>query len=371
MLYKQKERADAIERAQALLRGAKTAGRQMTASERAQVESVIAEVKAIDDHRERAKENDALMARIDSFGPHVDDDDERGPGQLFSESQKEALTRAARTKSTFGATVRFKAPSLESSIGLPTTGTGVVEATSPKGVTSLRNLFDVQLAPGPTVRYYVVGNGTAAVVAEGALKPDAGITTSPVDAALVKIALTFQVSDELREDAPFLVDAIQRQAVRGVLVKENEEIVAALAGASGILTATGASANALDIIATEIGDQQAINGVQPTALVLNPTNLAAIRVAKASTGGSYFIDPLSSGPTSVHGVPLVPTAAVPPGTMYLLGEGFGTFYSRNVLRVETGWSGDDWDRNLMSTRVEERVLPAITVPALVTKITLT
>ncbi len=50
-----------------------------------------------------------------------------------------------------------------------------------------------------------MNTATAAVVAEGALKPDAGVTTTAVDLALEKIATTSKVSDELAEDAPFLL----------------------------------------------------------------------------------------------------------------------------------------------------------------------
>lgn len=268
--------------------------------------------------------------------------------------------------------MQFKAPALVSTIGLPPVGSDTYETPAAKGVTALRELFQQQDAESATVRYYVVGTGTAGIVAEGALKPDAGITTEAKDAELLKIATTFKFSDELFEDAEYLVASIGQQAVMGVLVKENEEIVTALGGTSGILTATGTAATALDVIATEIGDQQAINGLTPSALILNPTNLAAIRTAKAATGGQYFIDPLSTGPSAVHGVPLVPTAAVAPGTMYLVSPGFGAFYTRGRgLRIESGLTADDFMTNMVTVRVEERVLPVITMPSLVTKITLT
>jgi hypothetical protein len=53
------------------------------------------------------------------------------------------------------------------------------------------------------VRDYKLTTGTAAVVPEGALKPDAGVISTAVDTGLKKIA-PFTVSDGLSEDAPFL-----------------------------------------------------------------------------------------------------------------------------------------------------------------------
>ena len=45
-------------------------------------------------------------------------------------------------------------------------------------------------ASGPTVRYYVMDGATAAVVAEGGLKPDAGLWSPRRTPTLVKIAVT-------------------------------------------------------------------------------------------------------------------------------------------------------------------------------------
>ena len=75
-------------------------------------------------------------------------------------------------------------------------------------------------------------------MAEGATKPDAGVVTSAVDLPLLKLAAVFSVSDELAEDAPFLIASfliasIQRQVITAVLAAENAAVVSALSGASG------------------------------------------------------------------------------------------------------------------------------------------
>ena len=368
------QREKVLKECQQIIDRAKSEDRDVTEDEHADLEAKFSQIRVLDEHIAKAKKSEAIMGQMESAGSGHgwQDYDPDGKGGLFNAEQKDGLVKAVRMKTPYATTVQFKAPALVSDIGLPTAGKDTYESPAPAGTVALRSLFQQQNAESGMVRYYVVGTGTAGIVAEGGLKPDAGITTEAKDAELVKIATTFKYSDELGEDANYLVASIGRQAVMSVIVKENEQVVQALGNTSGILTATGAATDALDVIASEIGDQQAINGLTPSALVLNPTNLAAIRTAKAATGGQYFIDPLSSGPTSVHGVPLVPTAAVAPGTMYLVSQGAGAFYTRGRgLRLEAGLTGDDFVTNMVTVRVEERVLPVVTMPSLVTKITLT
>jgi hypothetical protein len=51
--------------------------------------------------------------------------------------------------------------------------------------------------------------------------------------------------------------------------------------------------------------------------------------------------------------------------------GAGIFYRRGALKVDSGYNADDWIKNLCTFRVEERVLPAVVRPELVSKLTLT
>jgi HK97 family phage major capsid protein len=362
------QRAAELDAAKALVEKVKSAGRPLTADERATIEQHIKNVDAFDLQIRAANESMAVLKRISQIHPDLEHIEDTPDGEMFTEDQKSGLVRAARTKGSFGTLV--KAPTLGGSL-LPTTGTRVSDAPNALGARPLRGLFTEAVAGGPTVRYYTLSTGTAAVVPEGTLKPDAGVVTTAVDKPLVKIAATFQVSDELAEDAGFLINAIARAVTTGVLAKENQQIVAALGGTSGVVTATGDTDAAIDVFAGAIGQQEAVNGITPTALVINPTDLAVVRQTKASTGGTYFVDPLAAGPSAIHGVPLISSAATAAGTAYLVSSGAGVFYSRGGLRIESGFNGDDWSKNLMTVRVEERVLPAVVRPELITKVTLT
>lgn len=58
-----------------------------------------------------------------------------------------------------------------------------------------------------------------------------------------------EVSDELREDAPFLLDALAMDVRTAVLSTENAEIISTIGCASGILTGTGDADDVIDLVA--------------------------------------------------------------------------------------------------------------------------
>ena len=109
----------------------------------------------------------------------------------------------------------------------------------------------------------------------------------------------------------------------------------------------------------------------PSAVVLHPSQLSTLRKSKASTSGVYNFDPLSSAPTSIHGVPLVPTPATPANTAWVLSARAATVFRRGGVTVELGTNADDWVRNQRTMRVEERMVLAVQRPTMVTKVTIT
>lgn len=367
-MHLKEQRAATLKSAQGILDAAKAADRDVTGSEAEAVQGLFDHIDGLDKLIAKAKASQELMRKIAGLGePGYQDDDGENNG-MFSSEQKDGLVAAIRSKGSFG--INVKAPSLGGTL-LPTSGAYTSLAPVATGQVSLATLFEQAAATGPTQRVYKLTTGSAAVVAEGAVKPDAGVVTSAVDLALLKLAAVFSMSDELAEDAPFLIASIQRQVTIAVLAAENAAVVSALSGASGALTGTGTRALAIDVLAAAIGAQEASTGITPSAVLMSPGDVAVVRAAKASTGGSYVLDPLVAGPTTLHGVPLTSTPAVPSGTAYLVSAGAGVFYRRGALRVEAGFTGDDWVRNLLTVRVEERVLPAVVRGELISKLTLT
>jgi len=172
-------------------------------------------------------------------------------------------------------------------------------------------------------------------------------------------------------DAPFLLSHLQQELTSAVVVKENSELLATFNVTSGVLTGTSTKAAALDLLADAIAAQEAVNGILPSAVIMNPADLAVVRKAKASTGGEYFLDPLASTPPSVHGVRLVSSAVVASGTSWIVNAAGVVIYRRGPITVDIGYNADDWQTNQRTMRVEERFQTAVVRPSMLTKLTLT
>lgn len=362
------QRTAEITAAQTIVDTVKAANRELNAREQETLEGHFKAIEKLDADIARDEKSAGLFARVAGiFG-----ESNNGYEPFDNSGIKEGLTTALNRKQPYAFNLPVKAALTGGALNLPSAGSKVSASLPGTTMTALRDMFPTERAESGNVRYYQMGSGTAEVVAEGGLKPDAGITVTPVDDTLKKIATTFGFTDELIEDASFLVGHIQTEALRGVLAKENELIVTALDTASGAMTATGTAAQAIDVLAEAIGATTAANGVAPSQALMNPIDFAKIRTAKGTGSGDYAIDPLSAGPATIHGVNVLATPAVAQGTMYLVSAGAGVFYTRqDTVRVDVGYSSDDWMHNRLTGRAEERVLPAVIRPSLVTKVTLT
>lgn len=339
-------------------------------------ENTYKEAKALDEALSDYKAFEDSTALVEALGAvaREAEREEKSHAVGFDRQRvKNGLRDALQRKGAFGFDVPMQ-KSLTTALVDPTpSGQLVSEAPPAAEVMALRDLFQTVPTNSGVVRYYRIGAGSGAdIVAEGGEKPSLDLDVAPVDANLIKLAVTFTFSDELGDDAGWLVDHIIRQAVRAVLARENALILDTLDGTTGVLTSTGNRSDVLDVLAGAIGAAEATNGITPGRIIAHPTDVAHVRTLKASGSGEYALDPLSTTPTGIHGVPITATPAVTPGTMWLTTSGFGAFYTRNnQLRIETGYAGDDWTHNRATTRVEERVLPAIVRPELLTHVTLT
>ena len=361
------ERNQLLAKAKAVLADAKAADRDLTAPEVAQMESTMARISVVD--AEAKAQSAAIPAAIGGLG-NSETSYDGGSNALFSEEDGKNLISAIRSKGRWRGEVSTKA-ALGSTTLLPTAGSLAEPGLHPNAAFAFANLFRQLPADGPTQRVYSFGSATAAVVAEGAAKPDSGLVITSKDVPMVKVATTVQYTSEFAEDAPQLLAFLASELSSAVVTAENASILAAINGTVGILTGTSTTATAIDLISTSIAGQEALNGVSPSAVIVNPSVLGVLRAAKASTGGSYFLDPLLAGPTTIHGVPVVSSAATAPGTAWLVTGNGAVIYRRGGLQVETGTNADDFIHNIETLRVEERFATAVIRPSMFTKLTLT
>ena len=120
---------------------------------------------------------------------------------------------AVKTRSAFRTEADTKA-TMTSGTMLPSSGTGVESGLYPNAF-PLATLFRSEAVSGPAVRYYVLGGATADLVAEGDLKPDAGVSITPKDVLLLEVATMFRFSDELSDDARLPDPFLQSELVSG------------------------------------------------------------------------------------------------------------------------------------------------------------
>ena len=251
--------------------------------------------------------------------------------------------------------------------------------TAPRTALVIRDLFGSETISGSTLQYLVEGaiQGAPAVTAEGAEKPQVHFADpTPVTVALKKIACHIKESDEYIDDYPFLASAINGRLLYHLGLVEQNTLVTDLLGTSGIQTGTYAANATATVIAEAIlkaaMDVQESSGFAADAIVINPTDWYNLRIARDGEeryyGGGFF------GPQNVPnlwGIPVCVTTAVAANTIVVGAfKTCGSVVSKNGVSVEaTNSNEDDFVKNLMTIRAEERLALAVRRPAGFKKLT--
>lgn len=251
--------------------------------------------------------------------------------------------------------------------------------TAPRTALVIRDLFGAERISGSTLVYLVEGamEGAPAVTAEGAEKPQIHFADpTPKTVTLAKIACHIKESDEYVDDYAFLASAINGRLLYELGLVEQNKLVTDLLATSGIQTGTyAANATAADIadaILHAAMDVQSGSGFAADAIVLNPADWYTLRVGKYNNGtyygGGYFGDqPIPN----LWGIPVCVSTAVTSGTIVVGAfKTCGSVVSRDGVSVEAANTNeDDFVKNLITIRAEERMALAVRRPAGFKKLT--
>ena len=103
-----------------------------------------------------------------------------------------------------------------------------------------RDLFTNATISGNAITYFLQGayEGTPAVTAENAKKPQNSTSFEPKTLALSKIAAFIKETDEIVTDAPFLASEVRNSLLYHLGVVEDSTLIGAVAGTSGIQAGT-------------------------------------------------------------------------------------------------------------------------------------
>jgi HK97 family phage major capsid protein len=185
-----------------------------------------------------------------------------------------------------------------------------VDTTPPVAPTPLLDSVSTVNVSGNAIEFVAWGKvtGGAAKVVEKAAKPPAEFAPTVTSATLDTIAVYTQLTRQLIEDEPAARSAIDNLMTQDVVRAEEAEAAAVLAAATGVIPDAASPDSLIAGIRMGVGVVQAA-GFNPTAVLLNPIDWAAMDVAMltGTLGGAAVR-------TNYWGLTLIPSTAQAVGT---------------------------------------------------------
>jgi len=344
---------------QAIVDRAKAESRDLTDDEAAEIEAKATEHEAIS---ERIKRSEKAQRMVDDLaGAPVDVPEDEPKGRSVSErfiksGPFQAFRKANPSGVTAGTPVDIQVRGVGSVKDL---GVGKKELTTETGQwvghgrepgyrdelpvdepLTFLNLITVGTTDVAFSEYarIIAETNSAAIVAEGELKPLSEIETADGESRAYTYADGFVVTNQTLADDGALVTFMEsriRRHVQGVI--EDKILNGTGTGEpEGILNTTGTLAQAFeeDVVTTlarslELFDEH--NGTASVqAIVMNPRDVWNLRLLKDTNGNPLLGNPLQQGVTPTpFGVPLVSSTRVAQGTALV-----GRFDSMNYLELE-------------------------------------
>lgn len=243
----------------------------------------------------------------------------------------------------------------------------------------VREAFGREAISGNTLTYFVMGAtqgtpGEIPLVGQGSAKTQIQPNYMPVTEALVKIACYIKETDELLSDAPFLESVVRGRGVYEQQKAVETSLVGQLTNTPGINTTySGAGLNFDNLLKAKCA-VEAATGYDADTILINPVDLQTLLLTKDEThqylmGGPAYA-PYGNGAYGAYlpiwGCKVIATNAISQGTAIIgaFKQGAAVVTKANEgLRVEVSNSDqDDFIKNLITVRIEERLLLAVRVP---------
>lgn len=237
------------------------------------------------------------------------------------------------------------------------------------------------IAPGTTdsdAIQYVRETGytnNAAPVSEGDKKPESTLTYEMVQTAVTTIAHFFKASKQILADFKALQSQINARGMYGLkLAEENQLLKGSGVGINlnGIYTqataysapiALGGSVTMIDTIRLMLL-QAELAEYPSTGIVLHPSDWAKIELTKDTTRQYIFANPRAMSSPSLWGLPVVSTQAMTVDTALVGAFRLGAqIFDRETANVVIATQNeDDFVKNMLTIRIEERLALAVYRP---------
>lgn len=222
----------------------------------------------------------------------------------------------------------------------------------PTNTTPFLQLIGREVVSTNAVSYITWGPATgAAIVAEGALKPEAALAPTETPLNLQTYAYWKAITRQALEDMPRIRSIVETKLRTGLATKLEQEAVAVLDD----VAAPGSATN-LAGIRTAIATLQT-KGYTPNGIAMAPADAAALDI---SVMDGTLLGPNSPG--SYWGLRIVPVPGITPGTAYVGDfQNAITWFDRSSASVYMSDSHADYFiRNLFVVLAEQRSAFALT-----------
>jgi HK97 family phage major capsid protein len=240
-------------------------------------------------------------------------------------------------------------------------------APGPRLAVGVRSLVPQGSTTAGAISYVVETSFTnnANVVAEGTAKPKSDKVFTGVTQPVETIAHYFKVSRQSYEDLPGLAAMIESNGIYGVQLKEDQQLLNGTGTPPqlrGFMTVAAAAPGAaggtlVDAVGAAIFDLAA-KGYMADGTVLNPADWGGIAMLTNAQGNYLFANPLAYNQAlSLWGTRMVLSSQMTAGN-FLVGafRGNSLILDREEVNVRVAEQNvDDFERNLLTILVEERL----------------
>ena len=346
---------------------------------------LIETMSKIKDLETKGEEVATLKAGIEEVAAKVLELETKGASNKETESLKSILESKkedlARMKEKSGASVQFVLKAA-GTMALSTNTTGQIpQAERESGITRIvrRNPFILELVNVGQIMSNVWewveqknADGGAAMTAEGAAKSQADFDLVVASANVKKVTAYIKVTKEMLDDVELMRSEIDQELTELIQLKIDDQLLNGtgatvnLVGINQNATAYAAGSFALaipepnnfDVLRTAI-NQVRVNLFEPTYIVMHPTDVTAMDLAKASDG-HYVLPPFASNDgTIVSGIRVVANTGVAVDN-FLVGD----FTKAGVrfkegLTINVGYENDDFTKNLVTILAEARLVQRV------------
>ena len=346
---------------------------------------LIEVMSKIADLQTKGNDVDALKANIEEVAIKVLDLQTKGTANNVPESletllkEKQDELKAMKEKSGASVQITLKAAG---TMALSTNTTGQIsQAEREAGITRIqrRNPFILELVNVGTIMSNVWewveqknADGGAGMTAEGAAKSLADFDLVVASANVKKVTAYIKVTKEMLDDVALMRSEIDQELTELINLKIDDQLLNgtgltvdltgintnATAWAAGDFALTIPTPNVFDVIRTAI-NQVRVNLFEPNYIVMHPTDVTKMDLAKASDG-HYVLPPfISNDGTTVSGIRVVSNTGVTVGN-FLVGD----FSKAGVrfkegLTINVGYENDDFTKNLVTILAEARLVQRV------------